>query len=141
KAGELAGPVTIVGWSYGADAACCMSERLNRSGVPVTNLILIEPTIGVTVPANVSYCFNIYESRGWRDKIPAFRGIPVAAENPNTQLVNLDVKAYPELKGLADQNHFTMGVAGEMHRLLGDLLVQRSQQTQALVQAPGNTTR
>lgn len=137
KAGELAGPVTIVGYSSGADAACWMSERLNKSGVPVTNLILIESTFGIAVPTNVSYCVNIYQSRGWTDKIPAFRGIPVAKYNPNTELHNINVKYHPDLAVLAERNHFTMGVASEMHTYLGDILVQRNPQLQIGARAVG----
>jgi hypothetical protein len=130
-AGELAGPVTIVGYSSGADSSCMMSKRLNKAGVPVSTLILIESTFGVSVPANVSYCFNIYESRGWTDAIPAFRGIPVETRGQNTHLENVDVAYHPELAGLSDLNHFTMGVDSRMHTMLADLLVQRNQQLQS----------
>jgi thioesterase domain-containing protein len=123
-AGELAGPVTIIGYSCGADAACLMCSRLNRAGVPVTNLILIESTLGIAVPANVSFCYNIYESR-WADAIPAFRGIAVNAKGPNTQLLNVDVNCYPELAPLAERNHFTIASAPEMHSHISELLAQR----------------
>ncbi|HEY3965316.1 MAG TPA: hypothetical protein VGM05_12245 [Planctomycetaceae bacterium] len=137
QAGELAGPITIIGYSSGADAACWMSERLNKAGVPVTTLILIESTFGISVPSNVSYCFNIYESRGWTDKIPAFRGIPVEAKNPNTQLFNTNVTYHPELAGLQERNHFTMAVTRQMHTMLTNIIIERNQQLQAAVPEAG----
>jgi hypothetical protein len=137
-AGELAGPVTIVGYSSGADAGCWMCERLNKANVPVTTLVLIESTFGISVPSNVNYCFNIYESRGWTDKIPAFRGIPVETRGQYTHLDNVDVKYHSELGGLSDLNHFTMGVNSRMHTMLADLLVQRNQQLQQPAQQPAS---
>ena len=136
-AGELAGPVSIIGYSSGADSACWMSERLNKAGVPVTNLILIESTLGADVPSNVSFCYNIYQSR-WADAVPAFRGIAISAHNPNTQLYNVDVRYHPELANLAELNHFTMGVSPEMHNYLGDILAQRVYQQQPAMQVPGD---
>jgi hypothetical protein len=136
RAGELAGPVTIVGYSSGADAACWMSERLNKAGVPVTNLILIESTFGIDVPTNVSFCYNIYQSR-WADAVPAFRGIAVNAQNPNTQLFNVDVRYHPELAVFAERGHFTMASASPMHNYLSDLLAQRVFQPQTAAQPNG----
>jgi hypothetical protein len=130
--------VSIIGYSSGADAACWMSERLNKAGVPVTNLLLIESTFGIDVPANVEYCFNIYQSR-WADAVPAFRGIPVSKLNPNTQLSNVNVKYHPELKVLAERNHFTMGVTRSMHSYLGDILAQRVFQQPAVPQTPAES--
>jgi hypothetical protein len=124
-AGELAGPVTIIGYSSGADAACWMCSRLNKAGVPVTNLVLIESTIGVAVPANVSFCYNIYESR-WADAVPAFRGIAVAAKDPHTELLNVDVNRHPELAPLAERNHFTIASSRAMHSHISELLAQRT---------------
>ena len=123
-AGELAGPVTIIGYSSGADAACMMCARLEKACVPVTNLILIESTIGLSVPANVEFCYNIYQTR-WADSVPVFRGVAVNAKGANTQMFNVDVNSYSELAPLTTYNHFTMVSAPELHGMVGNLLVQR----------------
>ncbi|MBS0261625.1 MAG: hypothetical protein JSS02_06670 [Planctomycetes bacterium] len=135
---ELAGPINIIGYSSGADAACWMSERLNKAGVPVTNLILIESTIGVAVPTNVSFCYNIYESR-WADAVPAFRGIAVKKKNPNTELYNVDVRQFPELTYFAERNHFTMASSRNMHNYLTEILASRVFQPAAAPQLPAES--
>jgi hypothetical protein len=122
--GDLAGPVSIVGYSSGADAACWMGERLNKAGVPVTNMLLVESTLGAPVPPNVSFCYNIYESR-WADAVPAFRGVAVNKKNPNTDLYNVDVRQYPELAYFAEQSHFTMASNFAMHHYLTEILANR----------------
>lgn len=129
-AGELAGPVTIIGYSSGGDAACLMCARLEKSGVPVTNLVLVESTFGLSVPANVQFCYNVYQSR-WADSVPIFRGVAVEAKSPHTQMVNVDVNNYPQMAPLTNHNHFTIVGVPELHALVGNVLTQRN-----YVQAP-----
>ncbi|WP_010585796.1 alpha/beta hydrolase family protein [Schlesneria paludicola] len=143
-AGELAGPVTIIGYSSGADAACLMCSRLEKAGVPVTNLVLVESTFGLAVPANVEYCYNVYQSR-WADAVPVFRGVAVEAKGMHTQLVNVDVNDYPQMTPLTNHNHFTIVSVPELHSLVGNVLAQRnyvqSSAMQANVSAPEVNSR
>lgn len=124
-AGRRSGPITIVGYSSGADYACRMSRLLGERGVPVSTLVLIESTLGTPVPENVDYCVNIYESRPATDWIPAFRGIPVQANSPQTNLYNLDSRSNGELQWLTNYNHFTVVSNAESHVMLRNLLLQR----------------
>lgn len=130
-AGQRSGPVTIIGYSSGADYACRMSRLLGERNVPVSTLVLIESTLGTPVPENVDYCINLYESRPATDWIPAFRGVPVQAANPQTNLVNLDSRSNGELQWLTEYNHFTVVSNSQSHVMLRNLLLLRqSQQAQ-----------
>lgn len=128
RTGRLNGPVTIVGYSSGADSACLLCGRLQQQGVPVSTLILIESTLGVEVPGNVSYCLNLYESRPRTDWIPAFRGIRVSTQSPHTYMVDWDVATNPQLAWLRSYNHFTLSSSPEARALVRNTLVQRQAQ-------------
>ncbi|HEY4260203.1 MAG TPA: hypothetical protein VGM98_08585 [Schlesneria sp.] len=138
-AGRRSGPVTIIGYSSGADYACRMSRLLGERNVPVSTLVLIESTLGTAVPNNVDYCINIYESRPNTDWIPAFRGVPVQAIGSQTNLLNLDSRSEGDLQWLTEYNHFTVVSNSQSHVMLRNLLVLRqSQQSQTAPPAPGD---
>jgi len=126
--GNTGGPVTIVGYSSGADYACALCSSLQKRGIPVATVVLMESTLGTPVPANVEFCVNIYESRPSTDWIPAFRGIPVEAVSPQTQLMNLDSNSESELNWLTDYNHFTVASHTDTHVMIRNLLLQRQKQ-------------
>jgi hypothetical protein len=128
RSGNIGGPVTIVGYSSGADYACALCASLQKRGVPVATVVLMESTLGTPVPANVEFCVNIYESRPSTDWIPAFRGVPVEAVSPQTQLMNLDSNSESELNWLTDYNHFTVASHTDTHVMLRNLLLQRQKQ-------------
>jgi len=132
--GRRKGPITIVGYSSGADFACRLCGNLETRGVPVTTLVLMESTLGTAVPANVELCINLYESRPATDWLPVFRGIPVEALGPNTEVMNLDVNANEELQWLTSYNHFTIASGSEMKVMLRNLLVLRQSQFQQQLQ-------
>jgi hypothetical protein len=139
-AGQRSGPITIIGYSSGADYACRMSRLLGERGVPVSTLVLIESTLGTTVPNNVDYCVNIYESRPATDWIPAFRGVPVQATNSQTNLLNLDSRANGDLQWMTQYNHFTVVSNSQSHVMLRNLLqIRESQQTQPVQPAPSES--
>jgi len=105
--GRLSGPVVIVGYSAGANAAISMSRMLGEKGIEVDKLVLLEATTGERVPDNVVACFNIYKSQPWYSIYPAFGGIPVGKENSATTLVNYNVRDYND--GRFDwENHLTL---------------------------------
>ena len=121
-------PVTIVGYSSGADYACKLCQGLEARGVPVATLVLIESTLGTEVPGNVELCINMYESRPATDWIPAFRGIAVRAASPQTSLVNLDANKTPDLQWLKEYNHFTVASNSESRVMIRNLLLLRQNQ-------------
>jgi hypothetical protein len=117
--GRLDGPVVIVGYSAGANAAISLSRRLGERGIDVDKLVLLEATTGERVPGNVVACFNIYKSQPWYDIVPAFGGIPVEKESAATTLVNYNVRDYND--GRFDwENHLTLAANPFIQDLLVD---------------------
>ncbi|HEY2252606.1 MAG TPA: hypothetical protein VGH74_16145 [Planctomycetaceae bacterium] len=117
--GRLTGPVVIVGYSSGANAAISLSRRLGEKGIDVDKLVLLEATTGERVPGNVVACFNIYKTQPWYDIVPAFGGIPVSKESAATTLVNYNVRDYND--GRFDwENHLTLAANPFIQDLLLD---------------------
>lgn len=105
--GRLNGPVVIVGYGAGANAAISLSRSLGERGIDVEKLVLLETTSDEKVPSNVHVCFNIYKSQPWYDVLPAFGGFPVSKESGTTTLVNYNVRDYND--GRFDwENHLTL---------------------------------
>ena len=92
--GRLDGPVVIVGYSAGANAAISLSRELGERGIDVDKLVLLEATTSENVPGNVVACFNIYKTQPWYDVVPVFGGIPVSRESVATTVVNYNVRDY-----------------------------------------------
>ena len=85
---SAAGPVRIIGYSCGADTAIKLAKRFQRYGLIVERLVLLEVTFSTDVPQNVTYCYNLFQKRGLRDRIPALRGVAVGKASPGTCLIN-----------------------------------------------------
>jgi hypothetical protein len=124
RQGRLAGGIVIVGYSSGADAACLLARRLERCGIRVETMVLIESTLGTPVPGNVDYCVNYYASRAL-DAIPMFRGVPVECECPDTILFNIDLKCSPNFANHFKQNHFVIGSTCTIRKMTLDVVLSR----------------
>lgn len=124
RRGRLAGGVSLVGYSFGSDAAGLLAELLDKRGIRVETMVLIESTWGTPVPGNVDHCVNYYKSRAL-DFIPSSRGVPVVARSARTQLTNINVGQHEGLADIARHSHFTIGDNRRLHRLVGDFLVSR----------------
>ncbi|HBN74489.1 hypothetical protein [Rubinisphaera italica] len=86
--------VNIIAYSLGCDAAIVLCQKLEEMGMCVDSMILIETTFCKNeVPGNVRYCFNLYEERGLKDRIPIFRGVPLQASNCSTVMINAELKS------------------------------------------------
>lgn len=124
RKGRLTGGVVIVGYSSGADSACLLARGLQKYGIRVETMVLIESTLGVAVPGNVDYCVNYYVSRSL-DAIPLFRGVPVEAECPCTTLVNINLKDCPAFADQFRRNHFVIGSTSAMRQMTTDIVLSR----------------
>ena len=90
-------PLVLIGYSRGANDAIRLTRRLQKDGIGVDQLILMETAAQATVPANVASTQNIYKSSPLSDDwIPAFRGLPVTVESAQTQLVNYNVRFHDD---------------------------------------------
>jgi len=74
--------INIYGYSRGGVGALELAEKLNRAGIPVDNLILVDPVTvtgnrgGLNVPSNVKNAESHYQ-RGKRDGPLDFPGTPI----------------------------------------------------------------
>ena len=78
------GPVTLIGFSYGADDVILVSRKLHDEHRPVDLLITIDPVTPKPVPDTVRRCFNYYQSNGVWDALPWLRGVPLEPDLPRT---------------------------------------------------------
>jgi thioesterase domain-containing protein len=103
-----AGPLVLVGHSFGADAALSAAALLARDGIPVALTVTFDPNTPPRVPPNVIRALNFHQSTPQRAALPFFRGVPLLAESPATALDNLDVRA--PANGLWEDgtDHFTI---------------------------------
>ena len=119
ESGELRRPLVLSGHSLGADKALLLAAALEKRGIDVDYVLLLDATNPRTVPANVGVCHNIYLSHPKTDWIPAFRGIAVEVENPDTELINYDVRFSTD-PGLSegDFDHFDIEADPEVQQLM-----------------------
>jgi hypothetical protein len=105
--GRLKGPIVIVGYSAGANAAVSLSERLGTRGIDVDKLVLVEASDSKRVPQNVHACLNIYKSEPWGEQLRVLAGHPLEAQSSATELFNYDIREYND--GRFDwENHLTL---------------------------------
>lgn len=117
--GTKTGPLVISGHSWGADDAVRLARRLDKNGVQIDGLVLVDPTTPPKIPANVRLCVNFYRSRPATDWMPWLRGVPVKAEDPSTEIVNCDLRTsetHPDLGG--EINHFTIEANPEVQKMV-----------------------
>ncbi len=120
-AGRPAGPVRLIGFSYGADDVVLIARRLAEKGIPVQLLVTIDPVTPADVPPNVSRCVDFYEPNGFWDIFPWLRGIPLHAERPETKIENIDIRARPDLV-VPDTSHATVAANPNVHKAILELL-------------------
>ncbi|MBV8781182.1 MAG: hypothetical protein JO353_07270 [Phycisphaerae bacterium] len=114
-------PIIMVGHSWGADHIIMIAQRLNAVHIPVALILTLDPVTPPDVPSNVIRCENLYQTNGWVDIMPWFRGVELKAANSTITVVanyNLhDVelgKLHPELYA-PDANHFSIEKEQKVH--------------------------
>jgi hypothetical protein len=101
-------PLVLVGYGRGANDAIRLTRRLQKHGVTVNTLILMETASQDSVPSNVLSCLNIYKSSEADEWIPVFRGLPVTVESARTELVNYNLRYHDDVVDAEELNHFTV---------------------------------
>ena len=95
-------PIILVGHSLGAGAAVTVARQLERSGIPVALLVLLDPVASQAVPANVGRAVNLYVSGGQGTQVGAAQGF-------RGSLNNLDYRS-------AGMDHMSIQAADPIHR-------------------------
>jgi hypothetical protein len=116
--GELRGPLVLIGHSLGGDLLPGMAQQLGHFGQTVDLMVMIDSTNPSDAPANVRRCVNLYQSNSSPTWFRMFRGIPIRATNPETQLVNLDIRQLSEREEAAGLNHFNIEASNWIHELV-----------------------
>jgi len=105
------GPIVIIGHSLGAKLAPRLAADMQRSGVPVKLIVILDAPEKIWIPANVERCVNIYQSI----PIGLVRGYPASAEGRSTDLINVDIaKLQGDHPSLA-VNHFNIEAIDWIH--------------------------
>lgn len=110
-------PLVIVGHSYGVDHGIRIAKELAKNNIRVDLLVMIDPVTPAPVPGNVVRTVNFYQSRGWTDNLPWWRGIPLEKEPgaPGTlQNINLTTDRRDLLE--AHTNHSNIDENVKIHR-------------------------
>lgn len=123
RKGELRRPLVLGGHSLGADKSLFVAQRLQKAGIEVDYICLLDATNPPKVPSNVKRCHNIYLSHPYTDWFPAFRGIAVQAAGKGTELVNYDVR-YAQSGPLSEIsfNHFDIETDPGIQALMTELI-------------------
>lgn len=114
RAGQIHGPIILVGHSLGANDQIGVARNLYHANIPVALLITIDPVLPLRVPPNVKQVVNIYK----RSFVPMFSGLSLKADNPKlTQIENLNTST---LKG-TNVNHFNI----DEHKTTQKIMLER----------------
>jgi len=109
-------PLILVGHSFGADDTLRVSRELGEAGIAVDLVVTLDPVTPPEVPANVRRCYNLYQSNGAWDKLPAFRGVPLQrAGGSLAALENVDVRKDRTDLLEPGTDHFNIEKKGKIH--------------------------
>jgi alpha-beta hydrolase superfamily lysophospholipase len=116
--GELRGPLVLIGHSLGGDLLPSLAQQLGDVGQTVDLMVMIDSTNPSDAPKNVRRCVNLYQSNFSPAWFRVFRGAPIRAANPATQLVNVDIRQLPEQDEAAKLNHFNIEASKWIHEMV-----------------------
>lgn len=119
--GETTGAIVLIGHSFGVDQAIQLCDRLNKSGISVPLLLLLDGTNPGPVPSNVDRCVHYYLPNSLGDSFPSsFSGNPVVAAegNEHTQIENVVLSVENFGPEVGDTNHFIMESNPRMHSII-----------------------
>ncbi len=118
-----AGPVVLVGFSYGADDVVLIARRLAGRGRRVDLMVTIDPVTPPAVPANVGRCVDFYEPNPPWDVLPFLRGVPLHGDAGAAPPENVDVRARADLDE-PGTSHATVAGNEAVHRAIVGLVRQ-----------------
>jgi len=109
------GPLILIGFSFGADDVIRISCQLQHDKIPVDLLIAIDPVTPPPVTKNVRVCYDYFQTNGFWDVFPWFRGVPLQSDGANA-LTNVDLRrTRPDLVEL-NTAHSNIAANPKLHR-------------------------
>jgi hypothetical protein len=94
-------PIVMIGHSRGSDSALIISREMQKAGLKVDLLVILDSVDEGVVTKNVNACYNYYLP-AWLGNTNLLRGIPLEKEEgASTRLVNIDM-TLPENQALRD---------------------------------------
>ena len=136
--GQIHGPLVLIGHSLGGDMLPDLAQRLAAHHRHVDLLVPVDSTFPSDVPENVRRCVNLYQSNFSPTWFPIYRGAPVKAKNPRTELLNIDLRELPNREDFSQVNHFTIDETPQVHALIISEVARVMQA--AVPTPPGRTT-
>ena len=110
-------PLIIVGHSWGADHALDLAHELEAAHIPVDLVVTLDPVTPPTVPANVKWCHNVFQTNGIWQGIPYFRGVPLdAAKGGAGRLENLNIRVDRTDLLEPDTDHYNIEKNPKIHK-------------------------
>jgi len=118
-AGQLPGPLVLVGHSLGADSQVRVAEALNAKNIPVDLLITLDAVSPSKVTPNVKLVINVFKSKSIGDQLPMFRGVPLEAVDPTqTTVRNIDLRTDDPGFDASEVDHFNIEKSMGVHDLV-----------------------
>ena len=111
-------PLVLVGHSYGADDCLRVAEIMQKSGLNVDLVILLDSTSPPPVPANIDRCVDYFVPGVLGETLPELMpGHPVSLADGNTHTVLINTPLSPDLgPEYADIGHLTIDKNAALHR-------------------------
>jgi hypothetical protein len=108
------GPLVIIGHSMGGRQCCSIPWKWREDHIPVKLVVILDSNPEVRVADNVERCVNLYVT----NDLGIFHGRPVASDQPQTNMVNVDVTKLPRPPGVPNVNHFDIDDSRWIHSLV-----------------------
>jgi len=124
----------LVGHSFGADEAVLLARFLDKRGIGVRLLVLIDATNPPRIPANVDRCVHLYIPTALSALAPGtFAGNPVVAERGNTHTEIVNTVISEETFGAAARSvdHFNIESSTLVHEITIDEVLHSIAKTEA----------
>jgi hypothetical protein len=111
-------PICMIGHSFGSDDSLIIARELDKVGVPVDLIIIMDAVNETVVPKNVKLCINYWQPGIFGDS-NFLRGIPLTQEPGSTgKLINMNL--FEEGKDLREPttNHINIDEAPKLHKAI-----------------------
>jgi len=107
-------PIVLIGHSKGGQLAPDCARQLDRLGIPVKLIVIVDNVHRTTIPGNVEKCVNFYHTNSFG----LLHGLPVRGESRKSEVLNVDIGKLPERQGQGYIDHFNIDGHGWVHELV-----------------------